>query len=204
MKTNVKDITGNQQRVLRLINEFTQRHGYSPTLRDIAALMSENTNKNASISLAQYYVKELHMKGYLRKKENKQRGLTPINPDNRVPLLGYIAAGTPIEPIENPEIITVPPSIPLDKRYQYYALTIRGDSMIDMGVLDGDVILVKHQLTAQDGDVVVAVTENGATLKVLRSRNGSNYLEPRNKNYQNIYPAQLEIRGKFSGLIRKK
>ncbi len=74
--------------------------------------------------------------------------------------------------------------------------------MIEDGILDGDTILVKHQLTAQSGDTVVAITENGATLKIFRNRNGRVYLEPRNKKLKNIYPKELQIRGKFCGLIR--
>ena len=75
--------------------------------------------------------------------------------------------------------------------------------MMDDNILDGDIIVVRHQKIVEDGDRVVAVTEKGATLKVYRNRNGKVYLEPRNKSLSNIYPKELEIRGKFCGLIRK-
>jgi len=75
--------------------------------------------------------------------------------------------------------------------------------MIDEGILDHDIIVVKHQNTADSGDIIVAITEKGATLKIFRDRNGEIFLEPRNKNLRNIYPKELEIRGKFVGLIRQ-
>ena len=146
---------------------------------------------------------ELEEKGYLKKKSHIARGVSPLSQTTTVPLLGLIAAGDPIEPIENPEEISVPESISIDSRYPHYALQIKGDSMMDMGILNGDIVLIKHQLTAQNGDVVVGITEKGATLKVLCREGSKIFLEPRNKDYPIIQPKHLEIRGKFVGLLRK-
>ncbi|NCT55612.1 repressor LexA [bacterium] len=193
----VKPITGRQKEALDFINSFINTKGYSPSLRELASLL-----KTDNLSTAQYFVKELESKGYIRRAHYKNRGITPVTQKRTIPLLGYIAAGEPIDPIEESEPIQVPYDIKLDRNQSYYALKVQGDSMIDMGILDRDVVLIRHQMFAADGDVVVAITENGATLKILRKNKKKMYLEARNTSYQHIYPEQLEIRGKFIGLIR--
>ncbi|MBU2592588.1 transcriptional repressor LexA [Patescibacteria group bacterium] len=193
---DIKPLTGKQKKTLDFINSFLRKKGFSPSLHEIAEYLGKN------LSTAQYYVNELEEKGYLTKNANKARGISPINNQHNIPLLGYIAAGKPIEPIENPEEILIPANIEIDSRYPHYALKIKGDSMIDMGILDKDIVLIKHQMTANNGEVVVAITENGATLKVFRKSGGKITLEPRNKDYPVIEPHELEIRGKFVGLIR--
>lgn len=197
MQPVIKPITGRQKEVLNFINSFLNEKGFAPSLRELAEFL--NTE---NLSTAQYFVKELVDKGYLKREHHKSRGIMPISQKQSVPLLGYIAAGQPIEPIENPEPIEVPRHIKLNSGQSYYALRIKGDSMIDMGIIDNDVAIIKHQLVAQNNDVVVAITENGATLKVYKEKNGLISLEARNDNYQTIYPNELEIRGKFVGLIR--
>lgn len=194
---DTKPLTGKQKKTLDFINSFLREKGFSPSLHEIAKYLGKN------LSTAQYYVNELEEKGYLTKNANKARGISLISNQYNIPLLGYIAAGKPIEPIENPEEILIPANIEIDSRYPHYALKIKGDSMIDMGILDKDIVLIKHQMTANNGEVVVAITENGATLKVFRKRGEKITLEPRNNNYPVIEPQELEIRGKFVGLLRK-
>ena len=193
----VKPITGRQKEALDFINSFIRNKGYAPSLRELAAFL-----KTKNLSTAQYFVKELEKKGYLKRDHYKNRGITTITPKQTVPLLGNIAAGESIEPIENPEPIEVPQNIKLSAGKSYYALRVKGDSMMDMGILDNDIVLIKHQMTAENGDVVVGITEKGATLKVLKTKNGNIFLEPRNPKYQSVYPQQLEIRGIFVGLVR--
>jgi repressor LexA len=193
----MKPLTAHQKHVLVFVGTFVRENGYAPSLREIAKEL-----KTSNLSTAQYFIEQLAEKGYLKKDEGKTRGITLLSNAQTIPLLGYIAAGKPIEPIENPEDISVPENIKIDARYPYYALRVKGDSMIDMGVLDGDIALIRHQLTANNGDAVVAITENGATLKIFKKRLGTVTLEPRNKDYPNIIPKKLEIRGKFIGLIR--
>ena len=197
MPVKVKPITGRQKEALDFINSFIQDNGYAPSLRELAAFL-----KTDNISTAHYFVKELEKKGYLKRDYYKNRGITPILQKQTVPLLGYIAAGAPIEPIEDSEPIQVPTNIKLATNQSYYALKVKGDSMIDMGILDKDIVLIKHQMTADVGDVVVGITEDGATIKILGRKNGKTILEPRNINYKSIIPRQLEVRGVFVGLIR--
>jgi len=197
MPVKVKPITGRQKEVLDFINSFISDKGYAPSLRELADYL-----KTDNLSTAQYFIKQLEKKGYLRREHHKNRGITPIIHEQTVPLLGYIAAGKPIEPIEDSEPIQVPTNIQLNNNHSYYALRVKGDSMMDMGILDKDIVLIKHQMTANVGDVVVGITEKGATLKILGRRNGKIVLEPRNRSYKTIFPKQLEIRGVFVGLIR--
>lgn len=189
-------ITPKQKRVFNFVNRFIIKNGYSPSLNEIARYIGK------SIGTVQHFVEELEIRGYLQKKENVARSLSSTEKiTQQIFKLGYIAAGNPIEPIENPEPIDVPASF-IKSNGNYYALQVKGESMIEDNMLDGDTIIVKHQQTAQDGDRVVAVTEDGATLKVFRNKSGRIYLEPRNKNLKPFYPKELVIRGKFCGLIR--
>jgi len=192
----VKPLTGKQKQASDFINAHIREKGISPSLREIAKHLGKK------VSTAQYFVEQLRQKGYLKKQANKARAISPIQSSQHIPLLGYIAAGKPIEPIEVPEDIALPENIHIDARYPHYALRVQGDSMRDMGVLDNDIALIRHQLNADTGDVVVAITEKGATLKVLRKKGKEIILEPKNKDYPIIKPKQLEIRGKFVGLIR--
>ena len=193
---DLEPLTGKQKQTLDFINSFIRERVYSPSFQEIAKHLGKN------LSTAQYFVNQLKEKGYLKKTAGKARGIHPVSSSHSVSLLGYIAAGEPIEPIENPEGINVPDNIKIDSRYPHYALKVKGDSMIDMGILDGDIALIKHQMTAENGDVVVGITDKGATLKVFKKSGNKISLEPKNKDYPVIYPQQLEIRGKFIGLIR--
>lgn len=189
-------LTPKQKKVLDFVIKSTTEYGYAPSLQEIARYLGK------SISTVQHFVGELQEKGYLQKKENIARGLSSTQESTKqIFKLGYIAAGNPIEPIENPEPIGVPASL-VNSFGNYYALEVRGESMIDDNILDGDTIVIRHQQTAEDGDRVVAITEDGATLKVFRNKNGKIYLEPRNQKLKSIYPKELEIRGVFCGLIR--
>lgn len=197
MPMSVKPLTNRQKETLDFINSFIDTKGYSPSLKELAKFL-----QTQNLSTAQYFFKELEKKGYLKRDPHKNRGITATIQKQTVPLLGYIAAGTPIEPIEDSEPVQVPTNIKLNKNDSYYALKVKGDSMIDMGILDNDVVLIKHQMTANPGDVVVGITENGATLKILGNENGRVVLKPRNQKYDTIIPTQLEIRGVFVGLVR--
>lgn len=193
----VKPLTKKQKETLDFITSFRVENSYSPSLSDIAKHL-----RTKNLSTAQYYVEQLEEKGYLKKVPNKSRGILPQTRAQLVPLLGYIAAGEPIEPVENQETIEVPSSIRLKPNQSYYALRVKGDSMQDMNIADNDTVLIQHQMTAENGDVVVAITEKGATLKVFKKNRRGIILEPRNRLYKSIKPISLEIRGKFIGLIR--
>jgi len=191
-------ITPKQKKVLDFIFSFTSKKGFAPSLEEIGSELK------LAISTVHQHVSALKTKGYLKREDNQPRGVSLLKETSEtaeIPLLGIIAAGSPIEPIENPEPVKVP-KVFVSKRGDYYALKVKGDSMIDDGIWDKDLVIIKHQQTADNGDTIVAITENGATLKRLRSQNGKIYLEPRNNKLQNLYPKKLEIRGKFVGLIR--
>jgi len=191
-------ITPKQKQVLDFVNKFIVKNGYSPSLSEIARYLGK------SIGTIQHFVEELEIRGYLQRRENVARSLSSTRQvAQQIFKLGYIAAGEPIEPIQNPEPIDIPASF-IKSNGNYYALQVKGESMIEDNILDGDTIIVRHQQIAEDGDRVVAVTENGAILKVFRKRNGKIYLEPRNKNLKPLYPKELVIRGKFCGLIRSR
>ncbi|MCC7570901.1 transcriptional repressor LexA [Candidatus Micrarchaeota archaeon] len=197
MPISVKPLTDRQKEALDFINSFIVAKGYSPSLKELAKFL-----ETENLSTAQYFIQELEKKGHLKRDPHKNRGITPTAQKQTVPLLGYIAAGSPIEPIEDSEPVQVPTNIKLNKNNSYYALKVKGDSMIDMGILDNDIVLIKHQMTADRGDVVVGVTENGATLKIFDRENGKIVLKPRNNKYKSIKPEQLDIRGVFVGLVR--
>lgn len=188
------NLTPKQKQILDFIREFVEEKSYPPSLAEIAKKFHK------SIPTIFQFVGTLKNKGYLEKENDVARGIYTKKPE--IFLLGKIAAGEPIEPLENPEPIEVPKEM-ISSPANYYALKVKGDSMIDEGILDQDIIVVKHQNIADDGDVVVAITEKGATLKVFKNKNGIKFLEPRNKKLKNIYPKSLEIRGKFVGLVRK-
>lgn len=197
MKVNNKKLlTPGQKKVLDYIRNFSEKKGFSPSLEEIAKFLKK------SIGSVQHYIEELQNKDYIHKIDNIARGISLIpEATNKIFLLGYIAAGEPIEPLENPEPIKVPVSM-IKPPGDYYALKVKGNSMIEDGICSGDTVIIKHQITAEPGDTIVAITEKGATLKKFRKKNGIIFLEPRNKKLKIIYPKKLEIRGKFCGLIR--
>lgn len=201
MSVNIqKPLTPKQKRVLDFIKKFSKENGFSPSLHEIASFLKK------SITTAQHFVEELKFKGYLHKEENIARGISPSDAESgRIFNLGYIAAGEPIDPIENPEPIDVPISM-ISKPGDYYALKVKGKSMIDDNILEGDIIVVRHQNTALDGDRVVAITEKGATIKKFYNLDDKIELRAANSKLKG-WPKKfdvgdIEIRGKFCGLIR--
>ena len=168
-----KPLTTTQRAVLDYIATFINQKGYPPSLSDIAE------NFGHTKATAQHYVAELEKKGYLRKGKHKTRALV-VNESEVVPIpkLGFIAAGEPIEAIEDPETVTVSKSL-LKGPGQHYALEVRGDSMIEDGVRDGDLVLVRHQFHANNNDTVVAILDDeSATLKTLKTNGVDAYLQP--------------------------
>lgn len=198
MIANVKGmLTPKQKEVLDYIRRILLEKGYAPAYRDIAKefkLKSEG-------SVAQY-LDALEEKGYISRGGGTRHIIISDTIETQeIPLFGIIPAGSPIEPLENPIPIRVPKTM-LPKTGICYALRVRGESMIDDGILDGDVVLIKHQNTAENGQIVVAVTEDGATLKRFYKEGDRVRLEPRNPKLPVIYPKEINIRGKFLGLIR--
>lgn len=192
-------LTPKQKKVLDFISRFMAKYDYAPSLQEIA------THIGKSISTVQHFIKELKEKGYLQKIENVARGISSSAEATRqVFKLGYIAAGKPIEPIENPEPVDVPASL-LKTPGNYYALEVKGNSMIGDNILNGDMIIIRHQKVAQINDIIVAITDDQATLKHFGGLvNGKVKLIPKNPRMDPMYvdPGTFEIRGKYIGLIR--
>ena len=155
-------ITKRQTEVLNYIKQYKSKKKYAPSLEEIRKYF-----KLASVSTAHFHVKKLEGLGYLRKEENQPRAIDVYELESmvKVPLLGTIAAGQPIEAIQNKEIIAVPKSkIPISS--DVYALRVVGNSMINENINDGDIVLVRQQTTASNGQKVVALIDNQkATLK---------------------------------------
>lgn len=176
-------LTKRQKQVLDFIAYYQKRKDYAPALEDIRKKF-----KLASVSTAHFHVSKLRDLGYLAKEENKPRSIDVVGRETmvRVPLLGMIAAGQPIEAIQNREEIAVPKSkIPVSS--EVYALRVVGDSMIEENINDGDIVLVKHQATAENGQRVVALIDNQeATLKKFYQERDHVRLQPANKALEPI------------------
>lgn len=179
-------------------------NGYSPSLEEIRAYF-----KLSAISTVHEHIDNLKRKGYLKKEINQARGIELIDPnleDNHfveIQNLGTITAGEPIEAIEDPEPLLVHKDI-LSSNGRYYALSVRGESMIDEGIHDGDVVVIKEQNTANNGETIIAVIQdNMATLKKYYKEKNRIRLQPANPTLKPRYYREIEIRGKVVSLIRK-
>lgn len=176
-------VTKRQKQVLDFITSYQKRKGYAPALEEI-----QRNFGFASVSTAHFHVSKLRDLGYLAKRENKPRSIDVIGREAmiKIPLLGTIAAGQPIEAIQEKETIAVPKS-KVPPVSEVYALRVVGDSMIDENINDGDIVLVRHQATAENGQKVVALIDNyEATLKKFYKEKGHIRLQPANKNIEPI------------------
>lgn len=193
-------LTERQRDVLDFVARFQEEHGVAPTLREIA----EHFGFSSTAS-AQKHVRLLVEKGLLRKAKHQKRGLELAEGDrSRVPLLGTVAAGSPIESYSGEETIPVPQE--LLGAGDHYALRVRGDSMIEEGIHDGDVVLVRRRESASDGEVVVALVDSEATLKrIYRGRRRTVRLEPANAAMEPLVVAadRVRVQGVVVGLIRR-
>lgn len=195
-------LTKRQKQIFDYISSYTQKREYAPSLEDIKKHFSLS-----SVSTVHQHVEALKRKGYLKKHANQPRGIETLQKKPKesiveIPLLGTIAAGEPIEAIENPETITVPKDS-LSKSGRHFALRVKGDSMIDEGIFDGDTVVIREQSTAENGETVVAIiNQNEATLKRLYREKNRIRLQPANQSMQPLYPDGIDIRGKVIRVIR--
>lgn len=193
-------LTKKQKEVLDFITDYVRENGYSPTQKEI----QENFGFK-SLGSVQDYIKYLTNGGYLQNDSHSVRGLMPATVQQNteeIPLLGEIAAGVPIEAIENSNMISVPTH--MLGRGTHYALKVKGESMIEEGILSGDVAIIKHQTQAENGQIVVAVIDNETTLKRFFKKSKQIELHPANKTMKPIIvkDRECEIRGLLVGLIR--
>jgi len=194
-------LTKKLKQVLDFIEEYQKKKKYSPSLEEIRRRF-----KLASVSTAHFHVKRLEKLGYLTREKNQPRAIELKKEKKekliKIPLVGIIAAGEPIEAIEDPETIKVPES-QLSKSSEHYALQVRGDSMINEGICDGDTVIIRKQPNAENGETVVAlINDNEVTLKKIYREKGRFRLQPANPTIRPIFTKELVIQGKVISVIR--
>ncbi len=195
--------TPRQAEILTFVRDYTHKNGFSPTYDEIAAKFGIS-----KVTVFEHLT-VLEERGLLRRERHKARSLELADhlqlPDDRpscLKLLGRIAAGAPIEAIEDPETIDLEQMFSSD--HGIYALQVRGDSMIDDQIADGDYVVVERRSTPFNGEIVVAVTPDGeATLKRFYREKGRIRLQPANEKYEPIFVTEVDIRGVVIGVIRK-
>lgn len=193
-------LTKKQKEVLDFITGYVRENGYSPTQKEIQEHFGFK-----SLGSVQDYIKYLTTGGYLNNDSHSVRGLMPSTVQQNseeIPLLGQIAAGIPIEAIENSDMISVP--VHMLGKGTHYALKVKGESMKDDGILNGDIAIIKHQTQADNGQIIVAVVDNETTLKRYFKRSKHIELHPANETMKPIIikDKECEIRGLMVGLIR--
>lgn len=196
-----------QRQIIDFIKQFIQRNGYSPTLQEIADAIGVS-----SLATIHEHLQALAKKKVIRKFEGAVRGLEII--DNKMaelntvelPIMGFIAAGKPIEPLTDPDAtFRIPPSMVSSKK-RSFVLLVKGDSMVEEGIFDRDYVVMEEaeQNEVKDGDIVVALLENGlATLKRFFKEKTRIRLEPANSSMSPIFATNVRIQGKCVGVIRK-
>jgi repressor LexA len=203
-------ITKRQRELYDFISEFVQKHSYSPSFDEIREGMGLN-----SLATVHKHVTNLEKKGLLTRDYNRSRSIDLLPPKGRLkqamsvnttmvlPLLGRIAAGQPIEAVENPETISLADFV---RSKEVFVLEVRGDSMQDEHILSGDYVLVEKSKTAHNGDIVVALVDGtDATLKRFYREGDSVRLQPSNVNMQPIIvpAAAVQLQGRVIGVLRK-
>jgi repressor LexA len=202
MEGMTMDLTEKQARVLARITQWIRDRGYPPTFQELAQEL-RLTEKNA-----RDYVLILERKGYLRRQPNVARGITllqqpPSEALLEIPLIGRVMAGKPVEVFENHEPILVPPM--LLRAGTHFVMEVRGDSMIDDGIREGDLVVVQQQVAPNNGDTVVAVVHGEATIKRFYRRGSIVELRPANAQMTalQVDAQDVEVKGVVAGLIRK-
>lgn len=194
-------LTPKQKKVLDFIRSYTDRHDYPPSQQEIARAFGLR-----SLGTVQNYLVRLEKEGVLARDWNARRGMRVVRPEassSELPLAGIVAAGKPIEAVENPDTIEVPAS--MVGAGENFVLRVQGDSMVGDGILDGDYVVVRKQSTAENGQTVVAMIGNEATVKRLYRKAGHIELHPANPAMEPIAVEAKEgfrIEGVVVGVIR--
>ena len=180
--------------IMDYVNQFIQENGYSPSVREIGAAVG--LRSTASVS---YHLQALQEKGLIQAPgaKGRKRALVTGSRPGQIPVIGVVTAGMPILAVENQEG-TIPWS-----EAGCFALRVRGDSMINAGILEGDKVVVRPQQSADNGQIVVARIDDEATVKRLLRRNGQVWLMPENDNYSPIDGTHAEIIGVVKGVVRE-
>jgi repressor LexA len=203
-----EDLTAKQKSVLEYMKKVVLDKGYPPSVREICTAVDLR-----STSTVHNHLLNLEKKGYIRRDPTKPRAVEIFDipfqeqlfkkPMIQVPILGSVTAGEPMLAIENVEDFFPLPISFVETDEEVFMLTIQGTSMIDAGIYDGDYVLVKKQNTADNGDIVVALLEDEATVKRFYKENGHFRLQPENSTMEPIIVDEVAVLGRVIGLIRR-
>lgn len=197
-------LTKRQRQILDYVDSFIDSYGYSPSFEEIAKFFGYS-----SLATVHEHLSNLEQKGFLRKNYNKSRSLELVRAEGtlavELPLLGSVAAGLPIETIEEQESIAVPHD--MLRAGSNYVLRVKGNSMVDEQIRDGDYIIVNSRQTAENGEMVVALVggDSATVKKLFRERDGRIRLQPANPTMQPMYydESEVQIQGIVIAVIRK-
>ena len=204
----MEKLTGKQNYILQILKQLIAENGYQPTVREIG----EKANLSSPATI-HFHLSKLEEKGYIKKGDNKNRTIEILVPNEylqkdenviEVPMLGKVTAGTPIEAIETPdEYFSIPASM-ISTTNEVFTLKVSGESMINVGIYDGDILIVERRNTARNGETVVAMnSDNEATVKTFYKEDGYFRLQPENDTMDPIILKEVTILGKVIGLYRK-
>ncbi len=191
--------------ILRFIKHNIQTKGYPPSVREIGEAVGLKSS-----STVHSYLRKLEEKKLLRRDPSKPRAMEILDESGTeefkemimVPVLGQVAAGVPLLAVENREDV-FPLPVDFAGRGEFFMLHVKGDSMVEAGILEGDMVLVRHQPTVDNGDIAVAMIDNEATIKRFYKEHDYIRLQPENYRLSPIIVKDVEILGKVVGLIRK-
>lgn len=192
-----------QAEILQFITEFRKKKGYAPSLAEIA------DNFDVSVPTVHQHVSYLKRKNLLATEKGKKRSIQAMNINKsgvvEIPLMGLIAAGGPIEAIRDPRPIEVPRNM-VSVGANFYALKVAGTSMIEDGIFDGDIVVIREQATVDDGEKAVAYLpdKDAVTLKRIYREKGKIKLVPANHKMKPFYETNVEIQGRVMGVLRKE
>ncbi len=207
-----KELTDRQQDILSFIHQFRDENGYPPTLREIGKRFEISSTFGVK-----RHLDALVKKGYLNIESNASRGISIIRDElykfeedrnesfRKIPIVGRVAAGSPITAMENIEgSIVIDPGF-MKKSEECFALKVKGDSMVNAGIFEGDLVIVSSRNNAINGDIVVAMLDDEVTVKTFENKNDKMRLLPQNENYEPIVidkTKEFKIVGKVTGVVR--
>ena len=204
----MEKLTNKQNSILQILKKLIAEKGYPPTVREIG----EKAHLSSPATI-HFHLNKLEEKGYIKKSDNKNRTIEILVPNEYlekdeatvdVPLLGKVTAGNPIEAIEMPDEYFSLPTYLITGKNEVFTLNVSGDSMINVGIYDGDILIVERSNTAKNGDTVVAMNDNNeVTVKTFYKEDGYFRLQPENDTMEPIILKECTILGKAIGLYRK-
>ncbi len=204
----MEKLTERQKEILDTVKKYIARNGFPPTVREIGKEMNLS-----SPATTHFHLSKLESKGYIKKSKSQNRTIELLVPNEyleddsdvvSVALIGTITAGNPIEAIENPDEFFKLPANLIPKKSEVFALNVKGSSMINKGIRDGDIVLIQKKKTANNGEIVAAMTdENEVTLKTFYKEQNHIRLQPENDSMAPIILNNVTILGKAIGLYRK-